>query len=90
MTYVVYTKSPGVTPDLYDQTVLELGVAPISGQQAHYWNFVDGALCTIDIWDSQADADRFAAERLFPAFERVGHRPSPESVIVGFVPAAAT
>jgi hypothetical protein len=34
----------------------------------------DGVLQIIDVWTSKAEADRFAAERLFPAFQSSGMR----------------
>ena len=45
---------------------------------------VDGVLITVDVWDSRADADRFAAETLFPAMERAGVNPTASTGVTGF------
>ena len=63
-------RSPGGPPRLH-----ELGATPVPGHRSHHVGLVDGALVVVDVWDTRADADRFAAERLFPAFERAGVRP---------------
>lgn len=44
----------------------------------------DGELHVVDVWASKADADRFAAERLFPAFARTGRGPGADSSYVAF------
>ena len=44
----------------------------------------DGALHIVDVWDSKAHADRFAAERLMPAFQQAGVKPGPEETYIGF------
>ena len=62
--------------DEYTRVERELGPAPIAGQADHHVGVVDGALVIVDVWRSRADADRFAAERLFPAFERAGVTPA--------------
>ncbi len=84
MSYVHFTRSPGVTMPQYDDVVDALGTAPIAGRESHWVGVHDGALCTVDIWTSQADADRFAAERLFPAFEQAGVRPPADTLVVAF------
>src|SRR6266511_2244581 len=38
----------------------------------------DGALTVVDVWESQADFDRFLASRLGPAFDKVGGMPQPD------------
>jgi len=50
---------------------------------------VDGELVIVDVWRSRADADRFAAERLFPAFERAGVTPDAATDITAFEAAGA-
>ncbi|QJY47916.1 hypothetical protein [Pseudonocardia broussonetiae] len=44
----------------------------------------DGAVLAVEIWATQADADRFVAERLHPAFLEVGVVPDDRTTIVGF------
>ena len=84
--YVHVTRSPGMTIADYDKVRRELGPEPIAGQTQHHAGEVSGSLVTVDVWDSRADADRFAADRLFPAFERVGIRPGADAMILGFEP----
>jgi hypothetical protein len=78
MSYVHFSRSPGVGLNEYETVERELGPDPKAGQISHHVGVVDGALVIVDVWNSRADADRFAAERLFPAFERagVGHNAS--------------
>jgi hypothetical protein len=84
MSYVHVTKSPGITMADYARVREHLGASPIKGQRSHYAGESAGALHVVDVWESKADADRFAAERLFPAFEGVGIRPGADQVILGF------
>jgi hypothetical protein len=84
MSYVHVSRSPGTGMAEYEKIERELGPAPIAGQSSHHVGVVDGALVIVDVWDSRADADRFAAERLFPAFERAGVRPDASVDISAF------
>ena len=84
MTYVHYTRSPGIGLAEYEKVQHELGPAPIAGHRSHHVGVVDGALVVVDVWESRTDADRFAAERLFPAFEKVGIRPDASGDITAF------
>ncbi|GAA1871410.1 hypothetical protein GCM10009836_60270 [Pseudonocardia ailaonensis] len=70
MTYVQITRSPGVGLEQYERVQRELGPEPLAGHVSSRVGIIDGVLVTVDEWESRADADRFAAERLFPAFER--------------------
>ena len=89
MTYVQISRSPGSGMDDYERVERELGAAPIDGQSGHHVGVVDGALVIVDVWRSRADADRFAAERLFPAFERAGVKPDASVEITAFETVAA-
>ena len=89
MTYVQISRSPGSGMDEYERVERELGAAPIDGQSSHHVGVVDGALVIVDVWRSRADADRFAAERLFPAFERAGVKPDASVEITAFETVAA-
>lgn len=75
--------------DEYTRVGRELDHAPIAGQVDHHVGVVDGALVIVDVWRSRADADRFAAERLFPAFERAGVTPAAAVEIIAFETVAA-
>src|SRR3954451_16118939 len=83
MPYVHITRSAIDMAD-YESVRKEMGDAPVDGQIAHLVGRADGQLQIIDLWNSKADADRFAAERLFPAFERSGTRPGPDASYTAF------
>jgi hypothetical protein len=85
--YIHVSKNPGLSLADYDRVRAHMGEEPVKGQQSHWVGEADGALTTVDVWDSQADADRFAGDRLFPAFAAVGVHPSPDAVIFAFTPA---
>lgn len=84
MSYVHITRSAGADLDTYERIDRELGAAPVEGQTSHHVGVVDGTLVIVDVWRSRADADRFAAERLFPAFERAGVTPDAGTDITAF------
>ncbi|MFN2562056.1 MAG: hypothetical protein ABR571_12270 [Jatrophihabitans sp.] len=84
MTYIHVTRTPDMHLSDYRRVVAALGEEPIAGRRRHYVGESDGALHTVDEWVSRADADRFAAERLFPAFDRAGVRPSPAMTLIAF------
>lgn len=44
----------------------------------------DAGIHIIDVWASRVDADRFAAERLLPAFTRTGRGPDASATYVAF------
>jgi hypothetical protein len=75
MSYIHITRTPGQDLDSYRKVRAALGSEPVSGRDRHYAGEVDGALVVVDVWRSRADADRFAAERLFPAFAAAGMSP---------------
>jgi hypothetical protein len=89
MSYVHISRSPGIGMTEYERVHRELGPTPIAGLTGHYVGVVDGALVIVDVWDTRADADRFAAERLFPAFERTGVQPDASMDVTAFEPATA-
>jgi hypothetical protein len=89
MSYVHITRSAGFDMDTYERVERELGSVPIDGQTSHHVGVVDGTLVIVDVWHSRADADRFAAERLFPAFERAGVTPDATTDITAFEAVAA-
>jgi hypothetical protein len=84
MTYIHVTKTPDMHVSDYQRVVAALGDEPVAGRVRHSAGEDGGALYTFDEWSSRADADRFAAERLFPAFESAGVVPSPATTIPAF------
>ena len=82
--YVHVTRTPGRGIADYRAVLDALGTEPIAGRHSHYYGEVDGSLLIVDVWESRAAADHFAAERLFPAFEASGRRPSPDALILAF------
>lgn len=84
MTYVHITKSPGIDRAAYDRVRAHLGDDRIEGQLSHIVGFSEGCLHTVDVWSSREHADRFAAERLFPAFAATGVHPAADQLITAF------
>ena len=89
MTYVHITRGPGFGITEYERVHHEIGPDPVPGLVGHHVGEVDGTLVVVDVWDTRADADRFAAERLFPAFERTGVAPDASAEIIAFESATA-
>ncbi|MGN6608462.1 MAG: hypothetical protein ACTHMS_15810 [Jatrophihabitans sp.] len=89
MSYIHITKTPDANLDDYHRVLDALGSAPIAGRRSHWVGEKAGALHIVDIWESRADADRFASERLFPAFEQARMR-SAGTEIVDFEAAEET
>lgn len=80
MPYILITRSPGVDLKSYKAVWDELGQEPLAGNLVHLaGETADGVLMTADVWESSVAADRFAAERLFPAFGRLGEGPGPDA-----------
>jgi hypothetical protein len=66
----------GVTPELADEVEVELGVRdePPSGLVVHARLMRQGHWHVVDVWDSVADYEAFARDRLAPASQRVMER----------------
>jgi hypothetical protein len=78
MAYVRIFQPPNVNAEIYDRVNAEAGVEndPPAGLLFHCAGEVDGAWQILDVWESQADAERFDSERLGSAIEKViGMRP---------------
>lgn len=60
-----------------------MGPGEIEGHLLSIAGDTDGVLHTVDTWDSKESADRFTAERLFPAFEKLGYSPGPGATHIG-------
>ncbi|MBA2638701.1 MAG: hypothetical protein H0U77_01615 [Nocardioidaceae bacterium] len=85
MPYVHVAHTPGQSLADYRAVAAEaVGDDPPQGLLVSIAGDADGALHTVDVWDSQASADRFAAERLFPAFQKTGRGPGAEATYVVF------
>jgi hypothetical protein len=76
----------GVDKDLYDSVNEALGLDPGSGGgdwpkgiKTHVGAAKPGGLVVFEVWDSQADQDRFMNERLGPALQQAGV-PAPSRV----------
>jgi hypothetical protein len=72
----------GTSIDKYDAVKQELGwdgdLNVPAGLVAHAAGKTDDGFCVIEWWNSQADWYTFFADRLRPAFEKVGDIPQPE------------
>jgi hypothetical protein len=84
MSYIHVTRTPGMTLADYRVVAEHLGSAPIAGRRSHHVGEQNGNLVVVDIWEKRADADRFAADRLFPAFAAAGTRPSTDTLVFAF------
>jgi hypothetical protein len=81
VSYVHITKTPDMSLDDYHRVIEALGPEPFSGRRSHWVGEKAGALHIVDVWRSRADADRFAAERLFPAFEQARLRTAGSEIV---------
>ena len=73
----------GASIEKYDAVQKELGweddgTGAPAGLIAHAAGSTDDGFCVIDQWQSAADWDTFFAQRLMPAFEKVGDIPQPD------------
>lgn len=84
VSYVHITRTPGMGLADYRKVVEHLGAAPIAGRLSHHVGEETGTLFVVDVWRKRADADRFAADRLFPAFAASGTRPSADTLVLSF------
>lgn len=84
MRYVHISHTPGQDLADYHAVVDALGDEAPQGLLFSVVGEADGALHIVDVWESKAHADRFAAERLFPAFQRTGRAPGTDATYVAF------
>jgi len=72
----------GASIDKYDAVREELGWSSKKGHPegvlAHAAGPTDDGFCVIEWWSSEGEWDKFFAERLRPAFEKVGGIPQPQ------------
>ena len=79
MAYIHISESPGMRLDDYQRVTAHLNGDLGEGHLVHIVGESGGTLHIVDVWESKAQADRFASERLFPAFERAGVQPGPDA-----------
>ena len=84
MRYVHISRTPGQTRADYEAVLEEMGGELPTGLLMHVVGEADGGLHIVDVWESKAVADRFAAEQLFPAFQRTGRRPGEGASYIAF------
>lgn len=84
MLYVHISRTPGRSLTDFRAIRDEVALEHVPGHIAQVAGEADGELHIVDVWESKVDADRFAAERLFPAFQRLGHRPGEAGTYVAF------
>ena len=84
MRYVHISHTPGQDLADYQAVVDDLGGDTPQGLLISVVGEADGGLHIVDVWESKAHADRFVAERLFPAFQRTGRTPGTDATYVAF------
>jgi hypothetical protein len=84
MASIHITRTPDQGLAEYEQLRRAVGDEPIDGQREHHVGVVDGALVIADVWESRAHADRFAAERLLPAFDQSAVDPRADTMVLAF------
>jgi hypothetical protein len=88
VSYTFITHTPGSSMADYRAVEEAMGPDAIEGRLLSIAGDADGALHTVDVWDSKESADRFTTERLFPAFEKLGYSPGPDATFIGIEGAA--
>lgn len=84
MPYAHISHAPNSTLADYRSVDDELGETPPEGLLLTILGADDTGLHVIDLWESKAHADRFAAERLLPAFTRTGKGPDAAATYAAF------
>jgi len=76
MTYVHITAAPGLTIDDFNKVNAKTNPPQdIDGLISWAAGTDAGGLHVVAVWESEAHADRYAAEQLFPAFQEFGLAP---------------
>jgi hypothetical protein len=84
MPYATVTHSPAATVQDYRAVNAALGDERPEGQLLLLVGWSEEGLHVVDVWATQAAADRFVAERLYPAFQRAGVLPQERDFHVEF------
>lgn len=80
MATVMLMHWPEATSAQYEEARQQVdweGRAPAGGKFHVAW-FADDGLHVLDLWETAADFERFAAERLMPAVQRIGIQGEPK------------
>ncbi len=84
MPYVHISRTPARSLIDFRAIRDEAGADRAPGHIAMVAGEADGDLHIVDVWESKAHADRFAAEQLFPAFHRTGRGPGADATYIEF------
>lgn len=90
MPYAHISHAPTTTLADYHAVDDEIGDPPPDGLLLTILGADDTGLHVVDLWESKAHADRFAAERLLPAFTRTGKGPDADATYAAFDTAEIT
>src|SRR5215813_6200283 len=84
MAYATVTHSPATTLQDFHAVNAALGDEQPEGRLLLLVGHSGDGLHIIDVWATQAHADRFVAERLYPALQRTGLLPDERDLHVEF------
>jgi hypothetical protein len=84
MAYATVTHSPTATMREFQAVNAEIGDEQPEGRLLLVVGHSADGLHIIDVWAAQAHADRFVAERLYPALQRAGLIPQERDFHIGF------
>jgi hypothetical protein len=84
MAYATVTHSPTTTMREFRAVNAEIGDEQPEGRLLLVVGHSAEGLHIIEVWATQAHADRFVAERLYPALQRAGLIPQERDLHVGF------
>jgi hypothetical protein len=82
MTYIISTNGPG--DEATFRKVGDLVGDRPEGLVALYGGASDAGLSITAVWESKAKADRFTAEKLFPALRQLGVEPGAPTSMIEF------
>lgn len=79
---------PGLDARRYEAVMRDLGLTATGGDWpdgiiSHAAGATADGWCVVDVWESQAQFDRFLENRLKPAFERTGGLIEPQVTAIG-------
>src|SRR5262245_46847411 len=84
MAYATVTHSPATTLQDFHALNAALGDYQPDGRLLLLVGHSADGLHIVDVWSTQAHADRFVAERLYPALQRMGRLPDERDFHVEF------
>jgi hypothetical protein len=83
MAVAVQLDFKGATPDQYDQVIKRMGFTPqgkgAPGGVFHWVTKTDSGLRITDVWESKAQFEKFAQEKIGPITQEVGIPGPPET-----------